>query len=150
MVCCRRSHDQSSAYSGEVRCRAVRPLGHGFAGASLWRANASTSAPGSESTWTESSSRAECRGLWPVKRGAHICAGFRGWHFDEFKFGEEVWLCRTGAPWNARRTADEGIDGVSRSFKPIHDPPDYPAVVVRSRREYSLLARCSGSSGLSG
>jgi hypothetical protein len=109
------------------------------AGVSLWRANAVTRAPGSESSRTDSTSRAECRGFRPGQRRTHVSADSRGWLLDEFKCREEIWLRRTRTSRDARWTADQGIDGVPGSLKPVHAPPGDPAFALRPGREYSLL-----------
>ena len=109
------------------------------AGESLWRANAVTSVSCSESSRTAPASRAECRGFRPGQRRGYISPNFQGWLLDELKCREEVWFSWTRTSRNAWRSVDERIDGVSGSFKPIHASPGDPTVVLRSRREYSLL-----------
>jgi hypothetical protein len=122
-----------------MRASSVRSICRWRAGVSLSRANAVTRAPGSESSRTDSTSRAECRGFQPGQRRVHISADSWGWLYDEFKCREEVWLRRTRTPRNARRTADKGIDRVPGSLKPVHAPPGDSAFAVRPGREYSLL-----------
>jgi hypothetical protein len=111
-------------------------------GESVWRANAATRAnhaSDSESSNTASTSRARCRGFRPGQRRAHISGKSRGWFYDKFKCREEFWLRGTRTPRNAWWTADQGIDGVPGSLKPVYAPSDDSAFVLRPSREYSLL-----------
>ena len=112
----------------------------------MWRADAATcanSAARSESSGTDPASRAECRGVRPSQHRTHIRADSRGRFHDEFKCREEVWLCRTRTPRNAWRPADQGIDGVPGSLKPVHAPPGDSTGAMRPGHQYSLLAGCS-------
>jgi hypothetical protein len=108
---------------------------------SLWRANAIISGSGSESSRTVSTSHAECQTFRPGQRRAHIWAESLGWPYDEFKCREEVWFRRTRTPWDAGRTADQGIDGVSGSLKPVHAAPGDSIVAVRPSHQYPLLGQ---------
>ncbi len=126
-----------------MRASAVRSVCRWRSGESVWCANAVTNAAGSDSSRTDSTrgfaiNHAECRGF---HRRAHFCAESRGWLLDEFKFREEVWLRRTRTPRDAWRPADQGIDGVPGSLKPVYAPSDDSTVAVRSCRKYSLLGQ---------
>lgn len=119
---------------------------------SLWRANAATCASASESSRTDSTiplavSRTGDRRVRPDQHGPNSRSDSRGWLLVEFGCREEFRLRRAGTSGDAWRTSREWIAGEPGSFKPVQYPADDSAVVVRSGREYSLLATCAlGSS----
>ncbi len=117
----------------------------GPARCSLWGAGAAANADSSYCSESGGPDSASCSATGYVRRRsfhrrADICAGSWSWFFGEFKCREAVWLRRAGTPRNAWRPADQGSDGLSRSFQQVHAPASDSAGVVRSGRQYPLLA----------
>src|SRR5262245_44540932 len=112
----------------------------------MWRTSAATranSTGGSESSGSNPTKCAECRGGRPGHHRTHIDVGSRGRLHNEPKCRKEIWFRWTRTPGNARWPSNQGTDGVSGSLKPVHASPGNSAGALRSGGEYSLLAGCS-------